>query len=155
MFIEGANRHLLEAMRLGLDESEQLEAQFYRLSHTSSDPAEILQVTKSLLTRGARLRWNVLPNIETVSRREPQKAELLGIVSKVNGGRAGSCVTGLGSCTVAVSALISALTTMINVVARNECQPRCSAVTLVVRLASQPCLCWDMSPVRVTIRSQI
>ena len=68
---------------MGLDDSAQLEAQFYRLFHTSSDPAEIFQVMKSLLTQGDRLRWNVLPNIETVSRSDPQKAELLGIVSKV------------------------------------------------------------------------
>jgi Flp pilus assembly protein TadD len=90
MFIKGddmeANKHLLEAMRSGLDESAQLEAHFYRLSHTSSDPAEILQVTKSLLTRGARLRWDVRPNIETVSQHDPQKAVLLEIGSKVMAG---------------------------------------------------------------------
>jgi Flp pilus assembly protein TadD len=90
MFIKGddreANRHLLEAMRLGLDESAQLEAQFYLLSHTSSDPAEIFQVAKRLLTQGARLRWDVRPNIETVIRRDPQKAVLLELVSKVMAG---------------------------------------------------------------------
>lgn len=81
-----ANRNLLEAMRLGLDESAQLEAHLYQLFHTSSDPAEILQVTKSLLTRGARLRWNILPNIEMVRHRDPQKAKLLEIVSKIMAG---------------------------------------------------------------------
>ena len=90
MFIKGdgteANRQLQEAMRLGLDESAQLEAQFYLLSHTSSDPAVIFRTTKSLLNRGARLRWNVRPNIETVSRRDPQKTVLLEIVSKVMAG---------------------------------------------------------------------
>jgi hypothetical protein len=38
MFIKGddaeAKRELYEAMRLGLDDSAQLEAQFYLLSHT-------------------------------------------------------------------------------------------------------------------------
>jgi len=90
MFIRGddaeANRQLLEAMRLGLDESAQLEAQFYLLSHTSSDPAAIFQTTKALLTRGARLRWNIRPNIEVVSRRDPHKAVLLELLSRVMAG---------------------------------------------------------------------
>jgi len=87
MFIKGydteAKEKLQEAMRLRLDESAQLEAQFYLLAHTSSDPAVIFRTTKSLLTRGARLRWNVRANIETVSRRDPQKAALLELISKV------------------------------------------------------------------------
>jgi Flp pilus assembly protein TadD len=90
LFIEGdnadANRRLHEAMKSGLDDSAQLEAQFYLLSHTSIDPAAIFQTTKSLLARGARLRWNVRPNIETVSRRDPNKAVLLEIVAKVMAG---------------------------------------------------------------------
>jgi Flp pilus assembly protein TadD len=90
MFIKGddreANRLLAQAMRLGLDESAQLEAQFYLLSHTTSEPAEIVRVTKRLLTRGARLRWNVRPSIETLSRRDPQKAVLLELVSRVMAG---------------------------------------------------------------------
>jgi hypothetical protein len=36
-----ANKQLREAMSSGLDESAQLEAQFYLLAHTSSDPAVI------------------------------------------------------------------------------------------------------------------
>jgi Flp pilus assembly protein TadD len=90
MFIEGedreANRLLLRAMRSGLDESAQLEAQFYLLSHTSSEPAEIVRVTKRLLNRGARLRWNVRPNIKAVSQRDPQKAVLLELVSQIMAG---------------------------------------------------------------------
>jgi hypothetical protein len=90
LFIKGddaeAHRQLREAMRLGLDQPAQLEAHFYLLSHTSSDPAAILQTTKSLLTGGARLRWNVRPNIETVSRRDPQKGVLLELVSRVMAG---------------------------------------------------------------------
>src|SRR5882672_12576869 len=87
MFVKGdyieANRQLQEAMRLGLDESAQLEAQFYLLAHNSSDPAVIFQTTKTLLTRGGRLCWNVGPNIEKVRRSDPQKAALLKIVSEV------------------------------------------------------------------------
>jgi Flp pilus assembly protein TadD len=90
LFLKGneteANRQLKEGMRLGLDESAQIEAQFYLLAHTSSDPAVTFQTTKSLLTRGARLRWNVRPNIETVSRCDPQKAVLLELVSEVMAG---------------------------------------------------------------------
>jgi Tfp pilus assembly protein PilF len=90
LFIKGddteASRQLKEAMRLGLDEPAQLEAQFYLLAHTSSHPAEIFRSTKSLLAQGARLHWNVRPNIETVSRRDPQKAVLLEIVSKIMAG---------------------------------------------------------------------
>ncbi len=59
---------------------------FYRLCHTFSDPAEIFRATKALLTGGAQLRWNIQPNIETVRRREPQKAVLLEQVSKVMAG---------------------------------------------------------------------
>ncbi len=87
LFIKGddkeANKRLHEAMRLSLDESAQLEAQFYLLSHTSSDPAGIFRTTKSLLARGARLRWTVRPNIETVRRHDAQKAALLELVSEV------------------------------------------------------------------------
>ena len=61
-----ANIELQKAFTLGLDESAQLEAQFYLLSHTSSDPAEIFMTIKQLLKKGARLRWNVQRNIETV-----------------------------------------------------------------------------------------
>ena len=90
MYIKGddaeANRQLYEAMRLGLDESAQLEAQFYLLAHTSSDPAVIFRTTKSLLARGARLRWNVRPNIETLSHRNPHRAVLLELVSGVMAG---------------------------------------------------------------------
>jgi Tfp pilus assembly protein PilF len=87
MFIRGdhteANRLLHDAMRLGLDASAQLEAQFYILAHNPSDPAVIFQMTKTLLTGGGRLRWDVGPNIEKVRQSDPQKAALLEIVSEV------------------------------------------------------------------------
>jgi hypothetical protein len=90
MFLKGdeteANRQLQEAMRSELDESAQMEAQFYLLAHTSSDPTVIFRTVKSLLARGSRLRWNVGANIEIVSHRDPQKAILLELVSKVMAG---------------------------------------------------------------------
>jgi tetratricopeptide (TPR) repeat protein len=90
LFIEGedreAHRLLLRAMRSDLDESAQLEAQFYLLAHTSSEPAEIFRVTKRLLRRGARLSWDVRPNIEAVNQRDSQKAILLQLVSEIMAG---------------------------------------------------------------------
>ena len=91
MFINGddadANKQLQAAMRLQLADSAQLEAQFYLLAHTTSDPVEIFETTKSLLARGGRLDWNIRPNIETVRRREPHKATLLELVSEVMAGK--------------------------------------------------------------------
>ena len=81
-----ARKNLDEAIRLGLDESAQLEALFYNLCHTLSDAAEIFRATKALLTGGARLCWNIQPNIEAARRREPQKAVLLEQVAKVMAG---------------------------------------------------------------------
>jgi hypothetical protein len=78
-----ANRQLQEAIRLHLDESAQLEAQFYLLAHTETDPAEVFRTTKNLLNRGARLRWDVQQNIQTVHEGEPEKAELLELVRQI------------------------------------------------------------------------
>ncbi len=90
MFIKGddvdANKQLQEAMRLQLSDSAQLEAQFYLLAHTSSDPAKILRTAKSLLAQGALLGWNVRPNYERVGRRDPEKSALLELVSEVMAG---------------------------------------------------------------------
>jgi hypothetical protein len=87
LFVRGdeseANAQLREAMKLGLDDSAQLEAQFYLLSHTLADPAAIFVTTKSLLARGARLIWDVQPNIEKVAKNHPRRADLLRLVSQV------------------------------------------------------------------------
>src|ERR1700685_1156801 len=81
LFIKGdeweASRQLQEALTLGLDESAQLEAQFYQLAHTSVDPAEILRSTSDCLSRGARLHWNVASNIEKIRQVQPERANLL------------------------------------------------------------------------------
>lgn len=90
LFVEGddseAKSQLFEAMRMGIDGSAQLEAQFYLLSHTTSDPAEIFRTMKSLLARGGRLRWDISPNIEAVARHDSQTAALLQIVAEVISG---------------------------------------------------------------------
>jgi hypothetical protein len=73
-------------MSIGLNESAQLEAQFYQLAHTSAEPAAILRATDECLSHGARLQWNVLPNIERVKEVHPEKAALLDAVRKVMAG---------------------------------------------------------------------
>jgi Tfp pilus assembly protein PilF len=87
MFIKGdgteANKQLQKAIRLALAESTQLEAQFYLLAHVASEPSEILRTTKALLARGARLSWDVNPNIERVRQYDPEKAGLLELVRQV------------------------------------------------------------------------
>jgi hypothetical protein len=82
-----ANAQLQEAMRMGLDESAQLEAQFYQLAHTSAEPASILQATNDCLSRGALLLWDVRKNIEKVKGRHAEKASLLETVYGVMAGR--------------------------------------------------------------------
>lgn len=81
-----ATRQLQEAMRIGLDESALLEAQFYQLAHTSAEPAAILRATNECLSHGARLRWNVRANIERVKEVHPEKAALLETVCRVMAG---------------------------------------------------------------------
>jgi tetratricopeptide (TPR) repeat protein len=87
MFVKGyeaeANAQLREAMKLGLDESSQLEAQFYLLCHTSSAAADVFREMKSLLAGGARLNWDVQPNIEKVARTNPERAALVELVLRV------------------------------------------------------------------------
>jgi len=87
LFVKGDNVgaiiELQKALTLGLGESAQLEAQFYLLSHTSPDPAEIFRTIKHLLNKSARLRWNVHRNIEAVRGNNPEKAERLTLVAKV------------------------------------------------------------------------
>ena len=91
MFIKGyyaeAKQQLYEAMRLGLDETAQLEAQFYLLCHTSTDSSEVFGTIKSLLMRGARLTWDVRPNIESIAVSNRPKATLLHLVSEVMKGK--------------------------------------------------------------------
>jgi tetratricopeptide (TPR) repeat protein len=97
LFVKGedieANRFLREVLRLGLSDAARLEANFYLLAHTQAAPTEVLRAIKSVLDRGARLRWNVRPNIEAVRRREPQKAALLELLAAVmKGERDQSCL---------------------------------------------------------------
>jgi Flp pilus assembly protein TadD len=90
MFLNGedpeALRQLREAMKLGLDDSAQLEAQFYLLVHTDVDPSAILRRVKPLLASGARLSWNLVPNIEKVSDGKPETAAILHLVTQVMAG---------------------------------------------------------------------
>lgn len=80
---EQANKQLQQAIRLPLAESAQLEVQFYLLAHVVHDPSEVLSTTQALLARGARLSWDVGPNIEKVRLHDAQKAILLELVLSV------------------------------------------------------------------------
>jgi Flp pilus assembly protein TadD len=69
---EEANRLLRQALRQGLDQDAELEAQFYILAHTRYDHKGSLSRIGTLITDGARLRWQVDPNIEHVQRQDPK-----------------------------------------------------------------------------------
>jgi tetratricopeptide (TPR) repeat protein len=71
-----ANALLREALKMGIDSSAQLEAQLYFLCHTEADPSAIAHATKELLKGGARLQWDVRPNIAIVRDRDPRRAML-------------------------------------------------------------------------------
>jgi len=90
LFIKGiekeASKLLDESIRSDIDESAQLEVQFYLLSHTSAAAAESIRVTKVLLDRGARLQWDVRQNIEHLRQSDPDKAILLEIIAEIMAG---------------------------------------------------------------------
>ena len=90
LFVSGINKEaiklLSKSIRSGIDESAQMEAHFYSLSHTSAVPETTFQGVKRLLDRGVRLQWNVRPNIECVRESDSNKAELLEIVSEIMAG---------------------------------------------------------------------
>ena len=98
MFIKGedseANALLHEAMKLGLDEPAQLEAQFYMLAHISCNPADVFRTVKSLLDRGTRLRWNVRSNIDRVAHSNPTSAARPGVMFGALRGRFAGCDSG-------------------------------------------------------------
>lgn len=87
LFVEGrctdGMKELDRAVTLGLDDSAMLEAQFYFLAHTVPDLPKIADTIRRLLGHGARMDWNVEPNIAAVSGVDKPKAELLRIVCSV------------------------------------------------------------------------
>jgi tetratricopeptide (TPR) repeat protein len=91
LFVNGehleAKKQLGEAMKLGLDDSAQLEAQFYLLCHTEAESEPVFRLTRSLLERGAQLNWDVQANIQIVEKSDKRRAELLSLVSLVMEGK--------------------------------------------------------------------
>jgi hypothetical protein len=91
LFVNGehleAKKQLGEAMKLGLDDSAQLEAQFYLLCHTEPESEPVFRLTRSLLERGAQLNWDVQANIQIVEKSDKRRAELLSLVSLVMEGK--------------------------------------------------------------------
>ena len=78
---------LNEAARLELDPGARLEEWFYRLAHATSDATGLQRQIESLSARGARLNWNVEPNIARVRQDSPEKAEALDVIAKVMSGK--------------------------------------------------------------------
>jgi Flp pilus assembly protein TadD len=95
LFLKGdgseAIRELQAAMKLGLDPPSQLEAQFYVLAHTACEVESIVAGIKKLIEGGARLNWDVRPNIDAVGRGNPVRAKLLARVADVLSGNLESC----------------------------------------------------------------
>jgi tetratricopeptide (TPR) repeat protein len=87
LFAEGdatqASRYLRDALNLQLDFSAEMEAQFYLLAHTTVESGGVFRRLKELLAHGARMDWDVSPNIEAVSRSCPQKAACLAEISLI------------------------------------------------------------------------
>ena len=81
LFIRGETREptglLSRALSQSLNDSENLEAQFYRLAHTNDDSNEIVASMRASFDSGARLTWNVDGNVETVRRENAARATLL------------------------------------------------------------------------------
>lgn len=81
LFVQGdetaAKNQLQEAWRLGLDAGAQIEAHFYALCHTQIAPHTIQHSLTSLLSKDAKLRWDVDANIESVKRDHSEKAATL------------------------------------------------------------------------------
>jgi len=72
-----AEGQLAEAVKLGLDGAARLEAAFYQAAHTEAYPSVVLQRIRTLLDAGARLAWDVSPNIELVGRTDSKRATFL------------------------------------------------------------------------------
>jgi hypothetical protein len=91
LFVKGyskeAEKLLREAMQADIDETAQLEAQFYLLSHASENVLKVFQVIKDLLDRGARLNWDVEQNITVVRQDDPKRASLLTSVTEIMSGK--------------------------------------------------------------------
>ena len=68
---------LNKARSMSLSPDEQMEASFYRLAHVKSGQSALAREIEALLAQGARLNWDVRPNIAAVAAHNPQKAAAL------------------------------------------------------------------------------
>jgi Flp pilus assembly protein TadD len=79
LFVQGDNdrakRELPPQESLGDD--GRLERLFYELAHTSRDQRAIASTMNAILTRGGRTTWDFSLNIETIERRDTERASLL------------------------------------------------------------------------------
>ncbi|MBA3688729.1 MAG: tetratricopeptide repeat protein [Chloroflexi bacterium] len=81
LFLKSEDREarvqLALAVSGGLENSAKLEAEFYQAAHTAADLAAVFSRVKGLLEAGARLHWDVAPNIDMVERTDPKRGDLL------------------------------------------------------------------------------
>lgn len=80
---EEGERKLHEALRLELDPSAGLEAQFYLLAHTEANSLEVFDAIRKLRAKGARLDWDVQPNIDAVRTSSVESADILALLANV------------------------------------------------------------------------
>ncbi len=77
LFIAGDNneaiKQLGKALRLGLEPTAEIEAQFYRVCHVESQQEDALARLQALVDGGARLNWNVNVNISLVRVHDPAR----------------------------------------------------------------------------------
>lgn len=75
-------KKLHEALRLELDPSAAMEAQFYLLAHTSVNSLEVFETIGVLRGKGGRLDWNVQPSIDAVRKSSLESADILDLLAK-------------------------------------------------------------------------
>jgi Tfp pilus assembly protein PilF len=80
--VEGEKK-LHEALRLELDLSARVEGQFYLLAHTTANPRDVFDAIGNLRGKGAKLDWNVQPNIDAVRKNSVESADILALLADV------------------------------------------------------------------------
>jgi Tfp pilus assembly protein PilF len=93
LFIAGDNNEAIKqvgkALRLGLEPTAEIEAQFYRVCHIESQQEDALARLQALVDGGARLNWNVNVNISLVRVHDPARASQLQQLANALSGTSG------------------------------------------------------------------
>jgi tetratricopeptide (TPR) repeat protein len=87
LFVRGEKKEpndlLSRALSSGLSDSDNLEAQFYRLAHTDADSTDIIASMRASLAKGGRLKWDMVKNVEVVRAESARRGDLLQMVWNV------------------------------------------------------------------------